>query len=186
MALTDIELASLKVVRYPDPALLNPAGDVTEFGPALEALARRMLEIMYAAKGVGLAAPQVGVPLRLFVTNPSGDPKQPDQEAGYANPVIVECDGERADEEGCLSVPDVHTKIKRYNKVRVRAQTLAGQPVELEGEGLLARIFQHEIDHLNGVVLVKRMSTVAKLAHRRTLKELEEKYGQGQTEGRGR
>ena len=168
------ELAGLKVVRYPDPILSRRAAEIEQVDDGVRALARRMFEIMYASGGVGLAAPQVGVSARLFVTNPAGD--EGDQEQVYVNPRIVSREGSDVFEEGCLSVPGVNCKITRSAEVTVRATGLDGREFVTQADGLLARIFQHELDHLDGVLIADRMSRVARLAHRRTLKELVRDY----------
>lgn len=168
------ELAGLKVVRYPDPILSRRAAEIEQVDDGVRALARRMFEIMCASGGVGLAAPQVGVSARLFVANPAGD--EADQEQAYVNPRIVSREGSDVFEEGCLSVPGVNCKIRRSAEVTVRATGLDGKEFVRHADGLLARIFQHELDHLDGVLIADRMSPVAKLAHRRTLKELVRDY----------
>lgn len=171
--LDKVDLASLAIVKYPQPVLRRPAQEVTEFGPKLRALAARMFQIMYAARGVGLAAPQVGLPLRMFVANPG---EGPETEAVFINPRIIKTEGQLQEEEGCLSLPGLNTTIKRCESVTIQAQDLDGRPLERIGAGLLARVFQHETDHLNGVMIADRMSAVSRLAHRRLLKELEEKF----------
>ena len=164
----------LKIIKYPHPTLRRVCAEVEHFDEELRALAGRMFQIMYASGGVGLAAPQVAVPIRLFVANPTGQPGT--GERVYVNPGIVEQDGSEAAEEGCLSVPGVACRIKRHTRATIRAKDLDGKEFQETGEGLLARIFQHEMDHLNGMLIVDRMSAVGRLSHRRTLKELEEEY----------
>ena len=168
-----IDLDNLHIVKYPNQVLQGPCPKIVEFGPELAELAARMFEFMYASRGVGLAGPQIGVQLQIFVANPAGQKGQ-GQEKVYINPVVLEVAGEQTDEEGCLSLPGVNCKMKRAMTVRLRAQDLQGQEFEETGTGLLARIFQHETDHLNGVLLSNRMSALAKLANRRRLKELQE------------
>jgi len=145
-------MSLIEIRRFGDPVLRSPSLEVVEFDTRLETLAADMRETMLAAPGVGLAAPQVGVPRRLF-TFDSGE------EAGaYANPEIVwRSDETQESEEGCLSVPGIFFPVTRALKVRVRAQALDGVPAEHEAEGFLARIFQHEIDHLDGVLFVDRL-----------------------------
>jgi peptide deformylase len=138
-----------------------------------------MYELMASSKGVGLAATQLGVGLRIFVACPSDDPA--DRRA-YLNPRIVSCEGSVLNEEGCLSVPGVHCKIKRYAKVTLEAMDLDGVTHTEEAEDLLARIFQHETDHLEGKLLVDRMGTVARLSHRTTLKQLEEDFAEAEAQ----
>lgn len=173
--LDNIDLAALKIVRYPDPRLRGPCLKVEGIDDALRALTRRMFELMYVARGVGLAAPQVGLPLRLFVANPAGGP-DPDQEAVYISPVVEEQSGQMIEDEGCLSLPGLNCKIKRANVVTLTATDLDGQRFRQTGEELIARIFQHETDHLNGLLIADKMSAVSKMANRRLLKELEERF----------
>ncbi len=171
--LSQLDLASLKVVKFPTPLLQQPSAKVEQFDDDLSALVERMFEVMYASSGVGLAAPQVGVPIRLFVYNPTG---RGDDEGVCVNPQLVAGDGAAVEEESCLSLPGVRSKVRRYARVTVRARNRRGERMELSAEGLGARIFQHEIDHLDGVLLVDRMTPVGRLANRRALKDLREQY----------
>jgi peptide deformylase len=171
------DASAVKLVKYPAPSLRGPCAEIEEFGRELRALAGRMFEIMYASGGVGLAAPQVGLAIRLFVANPTARPGE--GERVYVNPEFVRQEGARVAEEGCLSVPGVVCRLKRPTRVTVRAKDLDGNEFQETGEDLLARIFQHEMDHINGMLIVDRMSAVAKLSNRRALKDLEEKYAEG-------
>ena len=175
--LENVDISALSLVKYPDPVLMEVCRPVSAVDERIGRLARRMFEVMYSSRGVGLAAPQVGVPIRLFVANPSDQPGE--QEGVYVNPEIVAACGSEVGEEGCLSLPMVTCKVKRATQVTVRATDLEGRPFEHSAEGLLARVFQHEMDHLNGILLSDRMSPVARLANRRTLKELREEYAAG-------
>ncbi len=166
-------LDELTIINYPDPRLRERCAPVTEFNGELEALARRMLELMRERRGVGLAAAQVGVPLRLFVMNMTG---QPDGDRAYVNPEIRDAVQMREAEEGCLSIPEVTVTVRRAHSCRLVARTLSGEPVELEGEGLQARVWQHETDHLDGVLILDRMGPGDALATRRALRELEDVY----------
>ncbi len=168
------DLASLKVVVYPDPRLRQQCEEVEDpTDPAVRALVERMFEIMFEAKGVGLAAAQVGIGACLFVSSPSFDPGD---RRVYINPQIISADGSQDSEEGCLSFPGIFSKIKRHNEVTVRAYDLDGQQFEESGTELLARIIEHEIDHISGRLLVDRMGSVGKLANRRALKALEKEF----------
>jgi peptide deformylase len=136
-----------------DPVLKTPAKPVEDFDDGLRRLAQDMLETMYDAPGVGLAGPQVGISLRLFVfddgvTGPTF----------MANPELGAADGEIVEEEGCLSIPGPFYPTRRFATITCRGQNLAGDPVEMTGEGLLARIFQHETDHLDGSLFIDRLS----------------------------
>lgn len=168
----DYELDKLTIRIYPDPVLRKKSQPVTAFDERLAALARRMLELMREARGVGLAAPQVGLPIRLFVMNPTG--KEGDDQV-YLNPELLDPQGGKEDEEGCLSIPDVRVQVRRATRIRLRAQDLGGKPVELDGEQFIARIWQHETDHLNGVLILDRMGPGDKLATRKALRELEQR-----------
>ncbi len=176
-AISEINPASLKIVRYPDPQLSEVCSAVEEFGDSLRGLVARMFELMYASPGVGLAAPQVGVTIRLFVGNPDAEPGS-ESEGVYINPEIIERSGSQTDEEGCLSFPGITCKIKRAQAATIRATGLNGKTFTQSADGLLARIFQHETDHLDGMLLSDRMSTVAKIANRRLLKELADEYAE--------
>jgi peptide deformylase len=168
--LDTIEIAALTLVKYPDPRLREVCEPVTEFDHRLRALVEKMLAIMYGSNGVGLAAPQAGVALRLFVANPT---MEPDDERVYVNPELIANSGSIDGEEGCLSFPTMSCRVKRYATTTIRAQDLDGNTFEETGEDMLARIFQHESDHLDGRLLVDRISPVAKIANRRLLKDLE-------------
>ena len=170
-----VDLAKLKVIHYPDPRLSQISTPVDVVDDGVRALAARMFELMFAAKGVGLAAPQVGITVRMFVASPTFDPA--DQRV-YINPQLVQLEGEQEAEEGCLSLPDINAKIKRASFAVIRALNLQGEPFEETGEELVARVFQHEYDHIDGRLLIDRMGSVAKIANRRAIKSLEEDFGQ--------
>ena len=163
----------MKILYYPEPLLAQPAAEVDEIDDELVQAARQMLQVMGEARGIGLAAPQVGLPRRLVVINLSG---QPDGEIVVVNPEIVERQGMADLEEGCLSLPGLFSKIARSAWVGVKAYDLDGQEREFEAEGLPARVWQHEIDHLDGVLIIDRMSAVRRLAAARILKELERQF----------
>jgi peptide deformylase len=135
-----------------DPVLREPAKPVIEFDRRLRTLHDDMLETMYAAPGVGLAGPQVGISLRIFVFD--------DGETGplfMANPVLEAGAGELREEEGCLSIPGPYHETPRFETITCRGQDLDGRPIEMSGQGLLARIFQHETDHLDGMLFIDRL-----------------------------
>jgi peptide deformylase len=151
-----------------DPVLKTPAKPVEDFDDALRRLAQDMLETMYDAPGVGLAGPQVGISLRLFVfddgvTGPTF----------MANPELLSADGELVEEEGCLSIPGPFYPTRRHSRITCRGQNLAGDPVEITGEGLLARIFQHETDHLDGTMFIDRLSEDGRKAVLAELRRIE-------------
>jgi peptide deformylase len=147
----------LKIVKYPEPVLERPGEPVTEFNDELRELVADMFETAYASQGVGLAAPQVGVSKRITVIDLSMG-KDPEQKLVIINPEIILSEGRQYEEEGCLSFPEIREKIVRASKVRIRAQDANGKWFEIDGDELLARAFQHEIDHLDGIVFLFRMS----------------------------
>jgi peptide deformylase len=148
-----------EIVKYPDPVLQRPTEKVTEFDEELRTLAADMFESMYKAIGIGLAAPQIGVGKRITVIDLSNQ-KNPKEKIVLVNPEIVHKDGRQVEEEGCLSLPEIRDKVSRAMKVKVKAQDLEGKWFEMEGEELLARAFQHEIDHLDGILFPWRLSVL--------------------------
>ena len=148
-----------EIVKYPDPVLQRPAEAVTEFDKKLRALVDDMFESMYAAKDIGLAAPQIAVSKQITVIDLSFD-KKPEDRIVLINPEITFREGRQYEEEGCLSLPDIREKVSRSARVTVRAQDEHGKWIEREGEELLSRAFQHEIDHLHGVLFFSRVSAL--------------------------
>jgi peptide deformylase len=148
-----------EIVKFPDPILERPTEPVTEFNEDLRQLVDDMFESMYAAKGIGLAAPQVGVSKRLTVIDLSFK-ERPEDRIILINPEIILREGKQYEEEGCLSLPEIREKVSRAARVKVRAQDLDGNWFELEGTELLARAFQHEIDHLDGILFIRRVSAL--------------------------
>lgn len=149
----------LKIVKYPDPMLARPAEPVTEFNAELRKLIADMFETMYAGQGVGLAASQVGIAKRLVVIDLSGG-NEPKDKLALVNPEIIFREGKAYGEEGCLSFPEIREKVMRAARVRVRAQDERGKWFEMDGDDLLARCFQHEIDHTDGIQFIYRMSAL--------------------------
>ncbi len=154
-------MAVRTILHYPDPRLREKARPVAEVTPAIKQLVEDMAETMYAAPGVGLAATQIGEPHRIFVIDIASD-DEPSQLRVFINPEIVARDGELVWEEGCLSFPGVTEDIDRAAKVRVRALDAEGKPFELDCEELLAVAVQHELDHLDGVLMIDRMGALKK------------------------
>lgn len=148
-------MALLPILQHPDPRLRERGKRVEVFDAKLQALIADMFETMYAAPGVGLAATQIGVPLQLAVLDCS---EAHDGKRVLINPRVLAEDDIEEMEEGCLSIPDIQEKVRRYNHVTVRAQGADGKPYELKAEGLLAQCLQHEIDHLNGKLFVDYLS----------------------------
>jgi len=162
-----------KILKYGEPILEQKADTVTEFETAeLNELIADMWETMYAAKGVGLAAPQIGVGRRISVIDTSVGEDET-KKIVIINPEITYKDGKQTGEEGCLSVPGFREPVTRANKVTVRAQNVSGEAIELSGEELLARAFQHEIDHLNGVLFINHLSALKRDIIRRKIKKLQ-------------
>lgn len=148
-----------QIVKFPDPILQRPAEPVTAFDEDLRKLVDDMFESMYAAHGIGLAAPQIGIPKRITVIDLSFQ-KTPKDKIALINPEVVTKDGKIYEEEGCLSLPDIREKVARAAKVKIRAQDLQGKWFERDADDLLARAFQHEIDHLDGVLFIFRISAL--------------------------
>ncbi len=169
------KLDTLCIVRYPDPVLKRVAGAVAvgDVDADLAALAKRMIVLMHLAEGVGLAAPQVGVSLRMFVCNPTGEE---DSDRVCINPRIIESSGAESAEEGCLSLPGVTVSVRRATRVVMQAIGLDGTPFELTGEELSARVWQHETDHLDGRLIIDSMSGTDEITNRRAIKQLESAY----------
>jgi peptide deformylase len=160
------------VVKYPDPVLAKPGEPVTVFDAALRKLVAEMFESMYAAQGIGLAAPQISISQRLTVIDVSFK-KNPKDRLVLINPEIVETRGKQTEEEGCLSLPDIREKVHRAAWVKVRAQNEHGEWFEVEGEELLARAMLHEIDHLNGVLFIDRISRLKRELVLRKIRKLQ-------------
>jgi len=167
------DYSTCKITRFPEPVLGKTAKEITVFDASLRVLAERMKEIMVEQKGIGLAGPQAGLNLQIFVVSLDGTKEGA---TVYINPKI-ELSGELDEnEEGCLSIPGIYAKIKRYACCTVHAVDLDGKPFTETGRGLLARAFQHEYDHLQGIMIKDRMTQAAKLRARRRLGQLQEEY----------
>jgi len=162
----------LKIVKYPEPVLQQPGEPVTEFDGELKKFVADMFETMYASQGIGLAAPQVGVSKRITVVDLSQG-KDPAQKLVLVNPEVILTEGKQYEEEGCLSFPDIREKVVRAAKVRVRAQDEDGKWFEMDGEELLARAFLHEIDHLDGILFIFRMSPLKRNLSLRKIRKMQ-------------
>lgn len=164
-------MSILPIRIYPDPVLRVRCPPVEHFDSELASLAKNMVETMYSAPGIGLAAPQVGVELRFAVVDVSvGDEK--DSLHYFVNPEIIEETGRDRDEEGCLSIPGIAEKVNRPAAIKVRALNLDGEPFEIDAEGLFARAICHEIDHLDGILFVDRVVGLRKERAKRQLRRL--------------
>jgi len=162
----------LKIVKYPEPVLSQPGEPVTEFNDELRQLVADMFETTYAAQGIGLAAPQVGISKRLTVIDLSMG-KEPKDKLVLINPEIISSEGRLYEEEGCLSFPEIREKVVRAAKVRIRAQDEYGKWFEMDGEELLSRAFQHEIDHLDGILFIFRMSPLKRNLNLRKIRKMQ-------------
>jgi peptide deformylase len=159
------------IVKYGDPILEKSTPPVTNFDAELEQLTEDMFASMYAASGVGLAAPQIGLTLRVAVVDVTGG-KNPEAKIVLANPEIIHAEGEKREEEGCLSIPGFRGYVLRPQFVTVRAQNAKGESFEIRGEDLLARAFCHEIDHLNGVLFIQHLSMLKRDLIKRKIRKL--------------
>jgi len=166
-----IDPAQLQIVHFPDPILRAKAKAVDPADPLVRDVAHRMIDLMHEADGVGLAAPQVGLEWRLFVTNGRDDDPI---DRVFVNPELTLQRGEiESMEEGCLSLPGINVQVRRPVAARITAHDADGKPFDLDLTGFLSRVCQHEFDHLNGVLIIDRMSQIDALATRKALKELE-------------
>ncbi|MGH9532297.1 MAG: peptide deformylase [Terriglobales bacterium] len=159
------------IVKYGDPVLERPAVPVTVFNGDLRKLVAEMFETMYAEHGVGLAAPQIGVPLRIAVIDVTFK-ENPDAKLVLVNPEIIHKEGKQRHSEGCLSLPDFRADVTRANRVTVRAQNLEGKTFERTGEELLARALLHETDHLNGRLFISHISALKRDLIKRKIRKL--------------
>ena len=160
-----------EVVKWPDPVLAKPGETVTVFDAKLKTLTDEMFESMYAAQGIGLAAPQIAISQRITVIDVSFK-KNPEEKLVLINPEIIAQEGKQVEEEGCLSLPEIREKVTRAEWVKVRAQDVKGEWFEVEGTELLARAMQHEIDHLDGVLFIDRLSRLKRDLVIRKIKKL--------------
>ena len=168
------EELSLSLTLFPEPVLRKPAEPVPACDDELRDLVRAMFDLMYESQGVGLAAPQVGLKKRILVVNEDG---KPENEFALINPTIVERSGAPTTfEEGCLSFPGIYAEIERPERCKVEALDPNGEPIVREFEGFVSRIVQHEYDHLEGVLLVDRMSPAEKQRNKAALTDLVDRY----------
>ena len=165
-----MNMAILHICTYPEEILRQPAEPVTDIDEEVVRLVDHMAETMYSAPGIGLAATQVGVAKQVLVADIAA--RKPESELiVLINPEIVAAEGEVLFEEGCLSVPDYQAEVKRHEKITVRGLNLKGEEVEIEAEGLLAIVLQHEIDHLNGILFIDRLSKLKRDLYKRRLRK---------------
>lgn len=166
-----MDIEKCRITHYPADVLAGPAEPIKEINDDIRRLADKMVEIMLENKGVGLAGPQAGVSLRIFVTSLDGTKENA---RVYINPTISTSSQLKPLEEGCLSLPGIRTKVRRSKKCTVTATDLDGREFTEEAEGLPARVFQHECDHLDGLLIINRIGSVSKIALRGQLKSLRE------------
>ena len=168
-----IDIEKCRITHYPADVLAKAASPVEKINDNIRQLVEKMIDIMLKNKGVGLAAPQIGVSLRLFIISLAGTRESVKV---YINPTVTPTGELDAVEEGCLSVPGIFTKIRRYKRCKVTAAGLDGNEFTEEADGLFARALQHESDHINGVTIVSRMGQAAKIARRKQLKKLSQEH----------
>jgi peptide deformylase len=164
---------SLQVIQYPHPTLRHRSKPLRRVDAELRKIIDEMIELMYEHEGVGLAANQVDLPYRLFVANEKGDPDATEFEQVFINPVLSGGHGQEEDEEGCLSIPGIRAPVVRNTKIKIQAYDLAGNEISREVNGLMARIVQHETDHLDGTLFIDRLGPASALAFRDQLEEFE-------------
>ncbi len=174
----------MEIVKYGHPCLRRKSTPLTEISPELKATVRQMFSLMYEARGIGLAANQVGLPFRFFIVNPTADPEEPEEEMVFINPEIIRKKGNVEGEEGCLSLPELYGPVPRAEELIVEAFDLDGHCFEMECSDLMARVVQHENDHLDGVLFIDRMDE-EELAHvQPQLDDFEKDYRRRQNEGK--
>jgi peptide deformylase len=174
---------ALQIVQYPHPTLRRVAKPLRRVDADLHRLVREMFDLMYEHRGIGLAATQVDLPYRLFVINLESDPAKRDQEFVFINPVLSNRKGMADAEEGCLSLPSLYADVKRPERVTVNAYTLGGQELNMELSGLFARAVQHEVDHLDGILFIDRLTPTGELTVRPALEEFEIEFGHRRQRG---
>ncbi|PIE23587.1 MAG: peptide deformylase [Planctomycetota bacterium] len=172
----------MQIVLYPDPILRKKAERISDPGDDWVKTGQEMLKLMYETGGVGLAAPQVGISKSILVLNPAGDPQEKDQELILLNPEIVRRKGKEWGMEGCLSFPGVQGEVQRAVKILVRAMTPEGEEIEFPASEFLARVIQHEMDHLNGIVFIDRFSPADRIKMKIPIEELEARFARRQRE----
>ena len=166
----------MEIVKYPHPTLRHKSKSLCRVNGEVKKAIGEMFDLMYADKGIGLAANQVDLPYRLFVMNIKGDPDADGEEHVFINPVITSRKGNAEDREGCLSFPEIYAPVRRPAKIVVNGYTLDGQELSYEMDGLYARVVQHELDHLDGVLLIDRLSPTNLMAVKEELDDLEQEF----------
>jgi peptide deformylase len=173
----------MKIVRYPHPSLRHVARPLTAIDDKIRKQAEEMIALMLEHKGLALAGPQVEIPFRMIVMNVQAEGIKREEAGVYFNPVVLERKGTQEGDEGCLSFPELFQKIRRAKTVRVQAYNLKGELIDRVVQDLEARVWQHEIDHLDGILFIDKMGPIAKLSSRSTLKAFEREYKKAQERG---
>ncbi len=176
------EVEKLKIIQYPHPTLRHVSKPLKRVDAELRGLIKQMFALMYEAKGVGLAANQVDLPYRFFLANLKGDPAKA-EELVFINPVLSKHKGMEEAEEGCLSLPGLYADVKRPARVTIDAYNLQGEAVHIEADDLLARVVQHEVDHLDGKLFIDRLTATAQLDVRDVVQEFEIQFQSQQQSG---
>jgi peptide deformylase len=173
----------MEIVKYGHPSLRWKAKELTELTPDFKATVRAMFDLMYEARGIGLAATQVGLPYRFFVVNTTADPKEIDEELVFINPEIIRKKGNIEGEEGCLSLPELYGQVARAEEIVLEAYDIDGEGFEMECSEILARVIQHENDHLDGVLFIDRMKPDEVAELQANIDDLEMQFRQAQAAG---
>lgn len=173
----------MRIIQFPHPTLRRVSKPLRRVDDELRNIVREMFDLMYQAKGIGLAANQVDLPYRLFVLNLTGDPAEAEEEQVFINPVLSDPKGTAEAEEGCLSLPGLYAQVRRPETITINAYDLTGQEIEETIDGLFARAAQHETDHLNGVLFIDRLSPTTRLSLKDTLEEFEIEFADRRQRG---
>jgi peptide deformylase len=164
-------MAIKEILTYPNSVLRQKAARVTNFDDSLKELATDLAETMYAAPGSGLAANQIGACISVVVIDISADEEEK-KHLVLVNPEIIDKEGTQIDDEGCLSVTDLSAKVKRYQKLQVRAQDIEGETWEFAADDFMARVIQHEVDHINGILFIDHLSSLKRALYKKKLKKI--------------
>jgi len=172
----------LQIVLYPHPTLRHKSKPLKRVDAELRSMIAEMFDLMYEAKGVGLAANQVDLPMRFFIANLTANPDE-GEELVFINPVVSQARGNEEQDEGCLSLPELYGPVRRPDRVTVQAFSLSGEEIQHDVDGLLARVIQHETDHLDGVLFIDRMSETAAMEIEPALEEFQIDFGSRRNTG---
>jgi len=173
----------LQIIHYPHPTLRHVSRPLKKVDSELRAIIREMFRLMYEHQGVGLAANQVDLPYRVFISNLEGSPDRPDAEQVFINPVLSGAKGSEEAEEGCLSIPTVYGPVRRAARIKIDAYSLSGEAISEELEGLAARVVQHETDHLDGTLFIDRISPTVKMDLKEKLDDFEVEFTSRRQQG---